>query len=875
MRKQKGEEAAQRRRGVEWKHEGSVPGQWCFVPFRSMKCISWNVRGIGGCGKDAAIRKLIGDFNPMFIGLVETKHSRVDDTKIKKWWAMGDCKWFHVAAEEGSGGLVCIWSNVLFEESCIRSGRRWVCVEGLLKDQSFRCAILVVYAPNLRNERRLLWEELLELRDAVTVPILAMGDFNEVFSTSERKGGSGCVGSMEEFKNWVANMCLSDLHLHGRKFTWSRGNWSSRIDRMLVDADWVMKFPGLKLKALPSKLSDHTPLLLEVESIENNQKLFRCLDAWFTHPGFKKAVQQEWRSLVAGSIVEKLHKLKKPLQKWNKDVFGNIDTNISRFEKELDVVERRVDVNGNNEVDNARILALKSQLQIWYKRKELYWRQLSRDTHTKLGDRNTRYFHAVAVGRRRKKRIAQLRVRNRLMKNPRVIKKEIVRFYKKLYSQKILPHVFLPDGFLLKISQEQASILERMPSKEEISLAVKSCDPSKAPGYDGFNLNFIKKFWDDFGEEICSFIFGFFESGHFPPEINLTWVALIPKIDEAVEIKDYRPISMVGCLYKLISKILANRVKLVMPGLVGETQSAFVSGRQILDGGLIANEVVWWLKKAKMSGFMLKLDFQKAYDTVRWSFLDHVLDCMGFGSKWRSWVGHCVTSASMSILVNGSPSAPFKMNRGLRQGDPLSPFLFVLVGEVFNKMVEKAKSLNLVEGLKVGRDAVDISHLQFANDTLVLCPKKKEYLINYRRMLNYFSIMSGLQINYSKSALIHFRCEESWVDDIKNELRCSAVHLPITYLGIPLGANPKRVSTWKPVVDKIERRLALWKAKLLSRAGRLVLIKSVLNNLPLYYLSIFKMPKTVALKIIKLQRSFFWCSDSRKKGIPLVDWKTI
>ena len=230
---------------------------------------------------------------------------------------------------------------------------------------------------------------------------------------------------------------------------------------------------------------------------------------------------------------------------------------------------------------------------------------------------------------------------------------------------------------------------------------------------------------------------------------------------------------------------------MVMPVLVGGTQSAFVSGRQILDGGLIANEVVWWLKKAKMSAIMLKLDFQKAYDIVRWSFLDHVLECMGFGSKWRAWIGTCVTSTSMSILVNGCPTAPFKMYQGLQQGYQLSPFLFVLVGEVFNKMVEKAKSLNLVEGLKVGYNEVDISHLQFADDTLMLCPNKKECLINYRRLLKCFSIMSGLQINYNKSAMITFRCKESWVNDIKNDLRCSVVHLPITYLVIPLGANPK------------------------------------------------------------------------------------
>ena len=228
-----------------------------------------------------------------------------------------------------------------------------------------------------------------------------------------------------------------------------------------------------------------------------------------------------------------------------------------------------------------------------------------------------------------------------------------------------------------------------------------------------------------------------------------------------------------------------------------------------------------------------------------------------------------------SILINGSLLAPFKMRRDLRQGDPLSSFLFVLVGEVFNKMMELAKCLNLVEGINIGQNAVDLSHLQFADDTLVLCPNKKECLTNYRRLLSCFSVMSELQINYSKSASIPFGCEDSWVRKIKNDLWCSIVRLLIIYLGIPLGANPERISTWQLVLNKIEKRLALWKAKFLSRAGWLVLIKSVLNNLPLNYLSIFRIPKVVAQNIINVQRKFFWFFNARKKGITFVSWATI
>ena len=170
---------------------------------------------------------------------------------------------------------------------------------------------------------------------------------------------------------------------------------------------------------------------------------------------------------------------------------------------------------------------------------------------------------------------------------------------------------------------------------------------------------------------------------------------------------------------------------------------------------------------------ILKLDFQKAYDTVSWNFLDQVLDCMGFGSKWRNWIQHFVSTASMLILINGSPSFPFKIHRGLRQEDPLSPFLFVLIGEDFNKMVEKAKQLNLIHGIQVGHSAMELSHLQFANDTLIFFPKSKECILNARRLLDYFSVMSGLHINYSKSALFPFNCNGYWVNEVQQSLGCN------------------------------------------------------------------------------------------------------
>ncbi|XP_016177686.1 uncharacterized protein LOC107619974 [Arachis ipaensis] len=202
------------------------------------------------------------------------------------------------------------------------------------------------------------------------------------------------------------------------------------------------------------------------------------------------------------------------------------------------------------------------------------------------------------------------------------------------------------------------------------------------------------------------------------------------------------------------------------------------------------------------------------------------------------------------------PSKPFKMERGLRQGDLLSPFLFVLVVDVLHRMIGEAVTNGCIAPLLVGRDHIELSHLQFADDTILFCPPEEETIRNYKRLLCCFELMSGLSINFEKPSFIPVNCEECWMRQMCQLLGCKEASLPVRYLGISLGANPRLVKTWKPVIDKVEEKLSLWKAKTLNKVGKLVLIKSVLNSLPIYYLSLYKMPKTVAEKLISLQRRF-------------------
>jgi len=285
-----------------------------------------------------------------------------------------------------------------------------------------------------------------------------------------------------------------------------------------------------------------------------------------------------------------------------------------------------------------------------------------------------------------------------------------------------------------------------------------------------------------------------------------------------------------------------------------------VKGRQILDSVLIANECLDSRIKSGEPGLLCKLDIEKAYDHVNWDFLLYMLRRCGFGERWCSWIAHCISSVRFSVLVNGSPTGIFGSSRGLRQGDPLSPLLFVIVMEAFSKLFYVTVQRGFLSGFSVGSSSngvINISHLLFADDTLVFCGASPEHLLYLRMLLLSFEAVSGLKINLDKSVLVPVGFVDN-MDDLAGILGCGVSSLPLKYLGLPLGAPFKNKSSWDEVVGKIERRLASWKRLYLSKGGRVTLIKSTLSNLPTYFLSLFPIPSSVANRIEKLQQDFLW-----------------
>lgn len=228
--------------------------------------------------------------------------------------------------------------------------------------------------------------------------------------------------------------------------------------------------------------------------------------------------------------------------------------------------------------------------------------------------------------------------------------------------------------------------------------------------------------------------------------------------------------------------------------MISHSQTAFISERQILDGVLILNEVIHELKSKKKSGFILKADFSKAFDCVSWKYLDNTLSAMGFGSIWHNWISSCLSSSSISVLVNGSPKATFNISKGLQQGDPLSPFLFIIAAEGFNTMMESASSAGLFKGLQIGSGNLILTHLQYADDTVIVGVNSKENIKAAKFILKWYELVSGLRINFKKSKLITINCSTFWSESAAAILNCCTGKLPSSYLGLPIGDSPSKIT---------------------------------------------------------------------------------
>eukprot|EP00253_Pinus_taeda_P009912 PITA_09912 len=457
------------------------------------------------------------------------------------------------------------------------------------------------------------------------------------------------------------------------------------------------------------------------------------------------------------------------------------------------------------------------------------------------------------------------------------IEENFLRYFKKVHQEPSIDRLPTIEKILQQIPKliiEEHNLLLLQPILlHEVDSAVKQLKAGKAPGPNGFTSNFFHQFWDLIQIEVWQLV----EESHalrwMYPGLNATFMALIPKTAEANKPDKYRPIALCNIIYKIGSKVIATRLKPLLPLIILPEQSGYVEGRQITDGIILTHEIIHSLKQSKRPGMLLKIDLSKAFDTISWQYIQKILNAFGFDPSWTRWI-LLLTSSFFSVLINGIPYETFRPSRGIRQGDPLSPFLFVIIAKGLDRNI---KSSTLSRGLKglPFNNSPSYSHQQFVDDNMLFGHPSVQEARLFKDILSSFSDASGALINRVKSQIFFFNTPVSTQRLIARILGFTIAGLPSKYLGAPMIASALKHYSWRDLINKLEAKLFLWTHRSLNMANRVILIKAILQSMPLYLFSLLAAPKWVIKEIRNLQRNFLWGSSGHNRKWALVKWEKV
>lgn len=852
--------------------------------YNNNKIMLWNCRGAAGPGFYRNCKQFLDVHRPDMLVVMEL---RTHPSKLLRTFQL--LGFDGVTFSEGhgfAGGIIAVWKTDLLEVETLITNFQFIHMKVCVQ-RRWSWYFTAVYASPDEELRSAMWRDLSQMASAMRDHWFLAGDFNDIISATERRGGKPVNQLKCNVFSARINACnLVDLGAVGPRYTWRGQKLTGysrtyqRLDRALCNDSWRITFPDAFVKVLPRvKFSDHHPILISPFGTTRRQGVrpFRFESAWMTHPSFVEDLNTWW--LQSSDFSSNLQSVEHELKGWKTQVFGDV------VKKKKELLARLGGIQNSYKAGRAHLhlerleVDLQNQLEDVLYKEELMWHQRSRSQWLLDGDRNTRYYHIKATNRKKKNKIHMLKdEQGDWVEDEEQIKHLATDYFRSLFREEGTHSRFHGKFHFDKIDSQVVSEIDRPITNEEIKAAIFSMGGWKSPGPDGFPAGFYHGSWNIIAPSFSKFIRGLWMNPREIGNVNFTDIVLIPKVDKPEYISQFRPISLCNVSYKVLTKIVVQRLKPFIPDIISPYQTGFVPTRSIHENIVVAQEMVHSMNKmrGKTGFFAIKVDLAKAYDRLRWSFIHEVLLEIGFPSSLIHVIMHCVTSAKTNVLWNGNRSEFFSPERGIRQGDPMSPYLFVLCMDKLTHLIAEEVENGQWIPLKAGRSGPPVSHLMFADDLLLFGKATESQMNSVVNTLNRFSDISGQMVSLEKTSILFSK-------NVDTATRRRLVHLSGfketrslgKYLGVPLiGRAPKR-RDFDYLMNKVRDRLSGWKSKQLSFAGRVTLSKSVIQAIPVYSMMTIPIPKSCLNDIQKLQRDFIWGDSEDHKRHHMINWNTI
>jgi hypothetical protein len=523
---------------------------------------------------------------------------------------------------------------------------------------------------------------------------------------------------------------------------------------------------------------------------------------------------------------------------------------------------------------------LQNELREILKKEEMMWFQRSRAKWLIDGDQNTRYYHLKTINRRRKNNILMLKnSEGHWIEDVNEMHGMVSEFYHHLFSVDNTNREWFQTHVTYPVLDEGTLASLGAPIEDtEVKYVVQSMSPWKAPGPDGFPAGFYQKSWNIVSSTVCGFVRQVWDNPSAIGDVNKTDICLIPKVPHPESVSQFRPISLCNTSYKIVTKVLVARLKECIPSLISPFQTGFVPGRNIHENIVVAKEMMHTMNRSRgqKGAFVIKVDLAKAYDKLSWEFIWRTLVEIKLPEKMVNVIMHAITSVETNVKWNGARGEFFRPHRGIRQGDPISPYLFVLCMDKLSHLIMHAINVGDWRGIKAGRNGPMVSHLMFADDLLLFGEASENQMNCVMQILDTFCKLSGQEVSQAKTSILFSR-------NVSRSMRVKLLHMSGfretcdlgKYLGVPLtGRAPKRTD-YQYLIDQVSNKLAAWKARHLSFAGRVTLAKSVLEAVPIYPMMSSKIPKACLDEIQKIQRNFIWGDGENVRKFHAVRWSLV